>query len=336
MNVGSKAIGWVLAALGIALLFVPLVMRDDTAAADGFSGHIQSGTCAKPAGGFKVDLDSEGTSHDVEPYVAVGNDGEPVTLGYYGAPGVPGFGLSAIYTDQQFSMVIADADTNEAVACGDILRPDADEFSEAGAALVQLLPVGSGDQSNAVQGLAAIERTTLQRELDVTPTRVRIILATGQVSAQAAAAAGYDGYVQGGRCEAPAGDVRVDLKSRNEDQPAVTPYRATSAETGEPVTLGYYGSAGAPGFGVAAAYTDQDFSLVIAGESAQPVGCGDILQPDAEEFEDAGLALVRVLPVGEAGVQGFAVMDRAEMQRELDVTPTAVRVLLFAPPATAD
>ena len=72
------------------------------------------------------------------------------------------------------------------------------------------------------------------------------------------------------------------------------------------------------------------------GESGEPAACGDILEPDAEEFEEAGLALVQVLPVGEAGVQGFAVMDRVEMQRELDVTPTVFRVLLFAPPATAD
>ena len=36
---------------------------------------------------------------------------------------------------------------------------------------------------------------------------------------------------------------------------------------------------------------------------------------------------------GEAGVQGYAVMDRVGMQRELDVTPTFFRVLLFAPPA---
>ena len=45
---------------------------------------------------------------------------------------------------------------------------------------------------------------------------------------------------------------------------------------------------------------------------------------------------MQLLPVGEAGVQGFAVMDRVGMQRELDVTPTMFRVLLFAPSAAAD
>ena len=160
-------------------------------------------------------------------------------------------------------MVITDADTDDAVACGDILRPDADQFGEAGLAVVQLLPVGSSDEENAVQGVAAIERATLQRELDITPTRVRIILSTGPVSTPAEAAAGYDGYVQGGRCESPTGDVHVELKNRD-DEPDVTPFRAISAGTGDPVTVAYYGSAGAPGFGLAAAYTDQDFSLVIA------------------------------------------------------------------------
>ncbi len=91
---------------------------------------------------FKADLESDDDAYDAEPYVAIGADGEAVTLGYYGSPGVPGFGFSAIYTDQQFSLVVADPDSGEAVACGDILRPDADQFGEAGMAVVQLLPVG--------------------------------------------------------------------------------------------------------------------------------------------------------------------------------------------------
>ena len=336
MSVGSPAIGWVLAAVGIGLLVVPLVVGDDDAAAEGFSGYIQSGTCAQPNDEFVVDLDSDDSSYDVEPYRAVGDDDEPATLGYYGSAGVPGFGLSAIYTDQQYSLVVADPTTDDAVACGDILRPDADEFDSAGLALVQLLPVGSSDEEDAVQGMAAIERATLQRELDVTPTRVRILLSTGPVSTPEAAG-GYGGYVQGGTCESPAGELQADLENRDDDdEPPVTPYRAISSETGDPVTLGYYGAAGAPGFGLAAAYTDQDFSLVIEDESNEPAGCGDILEPDAQEFEEAGLALVQVGPVGEGGVQGFALLDRVEMQRELDVTPTVVKVLLFAPPATGD
>ena len=87
----------------------------------------------------------------------------------------------------------------------------------------------------------------------------------------------------------------------------MTPFQAISAETGEPVTVAYYGAAGAPGFGLAAAYTDQDFSLVITdAESGDPVACGDILEPDDDEFEEAGLALVQLLPTGDAGVQGYA------------------------------
>ena len=91
----------------------------------------------------------------------------------------------------------------------------------------------------------------------------------------------------------------------------------------------------APGFGLAAAHTDQPFSLVITDtESGGPVACGNILRPDDDDFADAGLALVQLLPVGDAGVQGFALIERIALQRELDITPTRVRVLLFAPPVT--
>ena len=330
MNVRSGPIWWGLAAVLIAaLLVVPLVVGDDDAGAAGFDGYIQSGTCAQPSEAFAVDLESESSAYDVEPYVAVGQNGEPVTLGYYGAPGVPGFGLAAIYTEQQFSMVITDPDADDAVACGDILRPDADQFGEAGLAMVQLLPVGSSD----VEGVAAVERATLQRELDITPTRVRIILSTDGVSVPDEAAAGYEGYVQGGQCESPVGDLRVELESQDEHD--VTPFQAVSAGSGDPVTVASYGSPGAPGFGLAAAYTDQDFSVVIADlDSGEPVACGDILEPDADEFVEAGLALVQLLPAGDAGVQGYAVMDRLAMERELDVTPMLIRILLFAPPAT--
>ena len=337
MNVGSTSIGWVVAAVGIGLLVVPVIRGGDDDGAAGFSSYIQSGTCAEPDDAFIADVDGDDSTYDVEPYRAVGDDDEPTTLGYYGDEGVPGFGLGAIYGgDQQYSLVVEDPETDDAVACGDILRPEADEFGEAGLALVQLLPVGSGDAEDAVQGMAAIERTSLQRELDVTPTRVRILLSTGPVSTPETAD-GFGGHVQGGTCESPAGELQADLENRDDDdEPAITPYRGISPETGDPVTLGYYGAAGAPGFGLAAASTDQDFSLVVESASGDPAGCGDILEPDADEHEEAGLALVQVQPTGEGGVQGFAVLERVGAQRELDVTPTLVKVLLFAPPATTE
>ena len=42
---------------------------------------------------------------------------------------------------------------------------------------------------------------------------------------------------------------------------------------------------------------------------------------------------MQIEPTGDDGVQGYAVVQRTAMQRELDVTPTFFRVLLFAPPA---
>ena len=75
--------------------------------------------------------------------------------------------------------------------------------------------------------------------------------------------------------------------------------------------------------------------MVIADpESGEPVACGDILEPDDDEFTEAGLALVQLLPTGDAGVQGYAVIDRAAMQRELDVTPDAGQDPPVRAPAT--
>ena len=309
----------------VALIVVPVALRDDNNSAAGFDGHIQSGTCTHPGDEVVVDFESEEDANDVEPYVAIDANGKPITLGYYGSPGMPGFGFAAIYTGKQFSMVITNPDNGDAVACGDILQPAADRFREVGLAVVQLLP-RSGD----IQGVAVIERTALQRELDITPTRVRIILTSGDVEVPAQATDGYDGYIGSGQCASPTDDVHVDLKSR--DDPEVTPFEAELPGSGD-VTVAYSGAPGAPGFGLESAYGDEHFSLVITDPNTEAArACGDILEPDDDAFIEAGLALVALRPVGDDGVQGYAVIERTALQRELDITPTRVRVVLFAPP----
>ena len=108
----------------------------------GFDGFIQSGTCASPSDDVHVKLKSDGP-HDVVPYEAKLEGGDETTvLGYYGSPQAPGFGLRAIYTDEEFSLVITDTDSDEPVACGDILQPDADQIPRGRRHRVQLLPVG--------------------------------------------------------------------------------------------------------------------------------------------------------------------------------------------------
>ena len=147
------------------------------------------------------------------------------------------------------------------------------------------------------QGVASLERARLQRELDITPTRARIILSTEDVTVPAEAAAGYEGYVQSGPCASPADDLRAE--SESDDDYDVAPFEARSAEAADPVTVAYYGSAGVTGFGLAAAYTDQSFSVVLTDPgSDEPVACGDILEPDDDEFTEAGLALVQLAPSG--------------------------------------
>ena len=268
------------------------------------------------------------TSSPTSPSAA---DGEPVTLGYNGAPGVPGFGLAAIYTDQQFSLVIAEPGSDEAVACGDILRPDADQFEEAGVAVVQLLPVGSSD----VEGIAAIERASLQRELDITPTQVRIVLSTDPVSVPSDVAAGYEGYVQGGHCDSP--DGRDPGRARERGRLRRHAVRGGLRRDGRPrhrrflrirrrTRLRSGHCLRRPGLLAG----DRGWRIGRAGRLRRHPrsGCGRVRGGGAGARADPA-----VDDAGEAGVQGYAVVQRTAMERELDVTPTLFKVLLFAPPA---
>lgn len=332
-NGRSATTWWLVGGLAVAaLIVVPLVLEDDDADASdatGFDAYIQSGTCAAPTDDLRVGLESEDGADDVEPYAAVGDDGEPVTLGYYGAPELPGLSVATIYTDQELSMVIADVESGEAVACGEVLRPQDDRYGESGLAVVQLLGVGSSE----ISGVATLERTSLQRELDITPSRARIILSADQVTVPEDHAAGYEASIRSGRCDAPADDVAIELDNEDGDHD-VRPFEAVGPGSSDSVTVAYYGAPGAPGFGVAATYTEH-FSMVLEDpESGEPVACGDILEPDSDQFTEAGLVLVQLVPTGDAGVSGYAVLDRVTMQRELDVTPTLVRIVLFAAPVT--
>ena len=162
---------------------------------------------------------------------------------------------------------------------------------------------------------------------------MRILLSVdSEVTVADEATDGFDGYVQGGTCEAPTDRLRLQLKGRGDHD--VRPYLAAADGSEAPVTVAYYGAPLVPGFGLAAAHTDQSFSLVLTTtDGGDPVACGDILTPDSDDFADAGLALVQLLPVGGTGVSGYTLIERIPLQRELDVTPTRVRIVVFAPPA---
>lgn len=154
-----------------AMVLMPVAAQD---AAPGFDGYIQSGTCANPTTNVRVNLESE-EDHDVNPYLArAAEDGETVTIAYYGAPAVLGFAFATIFTDERFSLVIVDPATNDPVACGDLLQPVNDDFDQIGLAIARLNPVAGSN----VQGFASVERQESERELDVISTRVRILLTT--------------------------------------------------------------------------------------------------------------------------------------------------------------
>ena len=191
-------------------------------------------------------LESDG-DHDVEPYVAKTGDGdETVVLGYYGSPGVPGLrplgdlhrpAVLAGHHRHRRPAIRSPAATSSSRMPTSSARPEWPSCNSC----------RSGDST--VQGVAVIERTQLQRELDVTPTRVRILLSTGaEVTAPAEAAAGFDGYIQGGTCDVA--DRPAARAAEEPDDHDVTPYLATADGSGEPVTVAYYGAPGAPGFGL--------------------------------------------------------------------------------------
>jgi hypothetical protein len=316
-----------LLAVGAVALLLVSVVSDEDEGGPGFEGFIQSGTCSEPTDDLAIDFESDEDADDIEPYGAVGADGGTTTLGYYGAPEVPGFGIALLYTDEPFSMVITEPGSDEAVACGDLLQPVDDDAEESGVAVARLMPVGSSE----VNGVATIERAKLERELVIAPTRARVMLTTEAVDSTATGA-GYDAYVQGGTCEEPDADLLLDLDS--DDDLDVAPFEALPPDTDDPVTVAYYGAAPVPGFGLAAAYVDEEAFSVFLTEpgSDEAVACGDILEPADDDHTQTGLAMVSLVPSGDGGPQGYAVIDRKGMQRELDVTPTLVRVLLFAEP----
>jgi hypothetical protein len=193
--------------------------------------------------------------------------------------------------------------------------------------VVQLAPVDGG----SVHGVAVVTRARLERERDVTPTQVRILLTDEAGNGTDEMADGYDGHVQGGWCDVSDDEgVRVELQSYDDSDSDVRPFRALTS-SGDTVVPAYYGSPLAPGFGLAAAYTDVDFSVVLT-DGGDPVACGDLLRPASSRFTEAGIALVQLQPVGDAGVQGFALVQRLGTERELDITPTRVQILLLAPP----
>ena|ERR671911_269636 len=173
------------AALAAVLTLPHLTVAQEAA---GFDGFVQSGTCEAPTDDVRVELESIG-DYDVEPYLAKLDGGEgTLTLAYFGAPAVPGFSFATIFTDEDFSLVITRGGSDEAVACGDLLEPDDDDFVEAGLLLVRLQAVGG----SGIEGVASFERVVVQREVDATSTRVRILLLTDSGAAAPPAATPVD------------------------------------------------------------------------------------------------------------------------------------------------
>lgn len=147
--------------------------------------------------------------------------------------------------------------------------------------------------------------------------------------ARAQEVAGFDGYIQSGTCAAPTDVLKIVLEDARGDY-AVEPYLAKISGEDATVTLAFYGAPYAPGFGYSTMFSDLDvYSLVITdATTGEPVSCGDLLQPDDENFEQIGMALIQLNPVGDSGLRGYAILERTTYERELDIITTQVRILL--------
>ena len=94
------------------------------------------------------------------------------------------------------------------------------------------------------------------------PTRARIMLSTEAVGEPGETwRRGTRGSCRAGPCDAPRATTSCSTW-RATTTTTSTPFEAVAHGSAEPVTVAYYGAAPVPGFGLAAAYTDQEFSVV--------------------------------------------------------------------------
>ena len=127
-------------------------------------------------------------------------------------------------------------------------------------------------------------------------------------------ATGFNGYIRSGSCAKPAGNIHLDI-SRGTDQFAFLRYTAPPengvTDTG-PVT--YFGIRTVPGFGVLTLLSGEPYAVVITADSTDTiVACGDIHRPTQSAFQDSGVVLVRLDPVGNSTARGVAILRSASL-----------------------
>ena len=174
-------------------------------------------------------------------------DGEDdtVVLGYYGVPVVPGFGFSAIYTDQAFSLVITGPRTAIRWRAATSSSRMPTRFAEAGVAVVQLLPVGDSDRARdggRPAGASSSASSTSLRPAFASCCRRTARSPYRRRRRPGSTATSKAAPVMPDRPAAHAAESQGDHDVR--------PYLASPDGPGEPVTLAYYGCARRPGFRV--------------------------------------------------------------------------------------
>ena len=206
-------------------------------------------------------------------------------------PASPASVSAAIYTDQEFSLVIADPDSDEAVACGDILQPDADEFEEAGRGRGAAAP-GRVERGRRDRGHRAVH----PRSASWTSRRPRCGSSSppNPISVPGDAAAGYRG-LRPGRAVRVARRTRSGSSSRARTTTTSCRSRPSPPTAGEPVTVASYGVRRRTWLRTGRGLHRPGLLAGHRGcRAGEPAGCGDILEADAEEFTEAGLALVQI------------------------------------------
>ncbi len=332
MNARSAPMWWGVAAVVVAALVVmPLAVGDDDDGAAGFDGYIQSGTCAAPSDELTIDLEGAEDAPDVEPYVAVGADGKQVTLGQYGATEAPRLQCRG----DLFQPAVLDGDhgsrqrqpSRAATSCSPMPtssgRPAWQSCSscQSGRAASKGSRPSSGPASSG-------SWTSLRPELgSSSPPRTSPCRRKRPPATRATCRAGRARRRR--TTSGPSRTARTTTTCRpSRPGPPRRPTPSRSPTTDRPASPASAWVPPTPSRASRWSSLDPDRT----SQSRAATSC----EPDDDKFTEAGLALVQLMPTGgDAGVQGYAVIDRVTMQRELDVTPTLIRIVLFAAPATA-
>ena len=228
-------------------------------------------------------------------------------------------------------MVITDPDSDDAVACGDILRPDADRVRGSRRGRGAAAP----GRVERRQGVAAIERARSSGSWTSRRPGLGSSSPPSRSACRPKRQPATRGTSRAGGASRRPDDVRVELGERGRRYD-VTPFQAVSAETGR-ARHGRLLRVGRRTRLRAGRRLHR--AGLLAGHRGPRIGRAGRVRRHPRTGRrrvHRGRTGARAAPARPVtpGCRDTPSWIGWTMQRELDVTPTLVRIVLFAPPAT--